>query len=282
MKTIKNSILMRTIFVAIFAVSFTAFVNGQFLTPNPDSPVLQDPSEDIRTGSSVVYDLDNGSHVPGEKYKWVVTGGEITAVNEGVISGVDNNIVESTVDAHTITVNWDETPGSAIGSFAGQIQVQKVSIDDCPSQVQTLDVNIWNAPSASFTDVATEICSGDGAAASVTVDFTGAPDNEGGNGFTVNYTMDIPTGVTAFDGAGDPFVATNSASTNGASVDIDLPATFVNSTDGSIDFVLTLTTMTDDFGDSDDTVATGTYTITVYPVPETGDIESSVSLSRRL
>jgi hypothetical protein len=280
MKTVKNSISMKALLVAVFAVSFTAFVNGQFQVPNPNSPVTQSPAEDIRTGSTVDYSLFT-SHIAGETYRWEVSGGQIVEVNGAPIAAAAAVEFADGLNAHTITVDWTAVPAGDISSSAASIQVQKISADNCPSQVRTLDVSIWNAPSASFTDVTTAICSGNGAAASVTVDFTGAPDDGALNGFTVNYTMTIPAGITVLDGVGDPFVATSSASTNGASVTIDLPATFINTTGGSLDFVLELTTMTDDFDDSDGTVASGTYTVTVHPVPVTGVIESSVSLGRR-
>ena len=91
MKTKMYSISMKAVLTIVAAFIFTAFVNGQFQTPNPDSPVTQAPSEEVRTGTSVDYDLDNGNHVAGEQYRWVVTGGTITAVNgAGVMMGATN------------------------------------------------------------------------------------------------------------------------------------------------------------------------------------------------
>lgn len=286
MKTVKNSKSMRAILVAIFAVSFTAAVNGQsFLTPNPDSPVIQSPSEDVRTGSSVDYSLDNGSHLAGEQYRWVVTGGEITAVNgTGVISGADNNIVEFADNAHTITVDWDEAPGTATGSVAGQIQVQKVSTDNCPSQVQTLDVAVWNLPTANITDAdVTGFCSGDATAGTITVDLTGAPDDGTADGFSVSYEYVVGSGDGSItDGAAAEVNGqTGTETTNAGSLTIPLPASLVNLTGVDQTFTVNLTAMTDDFDDQNGTWTDGSYVITVHPVPVTGDIQSTVSLNRR-
>ena len=126
MKTIKNSISMRAILSVVFAISFAVVVNGQFQTPDPDSPSTQTPTEEVRTGSTVEYTLDNGSHVAGEQYRWEISGGTITTAPGGTISG-GGTVVEFAVDAHTITVEWDQAPASAIASLGAQIQVQKLS-----------------------------------------------------------------------------------------------------------------------------------------------------------
>lgn len=282
MRTIKNSISMRAILSAVFAISFAVVVNGQFETPDPDVPVDQTPIEEVRTGSTVEYTLDNGSHVAGEEYRWEITGGTITTAPGGTITG-GGTIVEFAVDAHTITVDWDQAPASAIASLGAQIRVQKKSGNGCPSQIQTLPINVWNLATATITTGTEEICSGAApSVATIPVALTGAPDGST-DGFAVDYSFTIPTGLTALDGAGVAVAASGTVTTDGSSVNIPLPATLVNSTSGGslsdLDFVVTLTGMNDDF--TGDGTVSGTYTVTVYPVPETGDIQSDFSLTRR-
>ena len=269
---------MRAILSAVFAVSFAAFANGQFLTPSPDVPVTQTPTEEVRTGSIVEYTLDNGSHVPGEEYRWQITGGTITAAPGGTISG-GGTIVEFATDAHTITVNWDQAPVSAIASLGAQIQVQKVSGDGCPSQVQTLPINVWNLATAAITTGTESLCSGASPSATIPVALTGAPDGSVA-GFAVDYSFTIPAGLSALDGVGDPVAASGTVTTDGSSVDITLPVTLLNTTTGDLDFVVSLDRMNDDF--TGDGTVSGTYTVTVHPVPVTGDIQSDFSLTRRL
>jgi hypothetical protein len=279
MKTKKFTITMKTMATIIVAFLFTAFLNAQFVTPSPDSPVTQVPSEEVRTGSTVVYDLDNGNHTAGERYRWLVTGGIITAVNgAGAITG--GNTVEFADDAHTITVDWDQAPGSAITSLAASIQVQKISGDACPSQIQTLDIDVWNLATAAITTGTEEVCSGGSpSVATIPVALTGAPDGTV-DGFSVDYSFTIPVGLSALDGTATPVAATGTLTTDGSSVNLTLPVTMINTTNGDLDFVVSLTAMNDDFTGAGSVAASGTYTITVHPVPTTGDIESSFSLTR--
>jgi hypothetical protein len=278
MKTKMYSISIKAVLTVVAVFFFTAFVNGQFQTPDPNSPVIQAPSEEVRTGTTVVYDLDNGSHNAGEQYRWVVTGGTITAVNgAGGITG--GNTVEFAIDAHTITVDWDQAPASAIVSLATTIEVQKLSNDACPSQLQTLNVNVWNLATAAITTATEDVCSGGSpSVATIPVALTGAPDGAV-DGFLVDYAFTIPVGLTALDGASVAVSATGTETTDGASVDITLPVTLINSTAGDLDFVVSITAMNDDFTGAG--TFSGTYTITVHPVPVTGDIESTISLTRR-
>ncbi len=276
MKTIKNSISMKAILTTIFAIAFTGFVNAQFQTPSPDAPVLQTPTEEVRTGSSVTYDL-TANHTAGEQYRWEITGGTITSAPGGTITG-GGTIVEFAADVTTITIDWDQAP-TAIASISAQIQVQKISGDACPSQVQTLPINVWNLATAAITTGSEEICSGDGpSVATVPVALTGAPDGTT-DGFVVDYSFTIPAGLSALDGTANPVATTGTVTTDGSSVDITLPVTLINNTSGDLDLVVNLDRMNDDF--TGDGTVSGTYTITVHPVPVTGDIASSSSLTRR-
>lgn len=278
MKIINYPIPMKTLFTLLTAVVFTVALNGQFQTPNPVSPITQSPTENVRTASSIDYSLV-GTHNAGEQYRWEVTGGTITAGGTVTTEGAAS-VIDFTADAHTITVDWDQAPGTDIGSLTADIKVQKISTDGCPSQVQTLPINIWNLPTATITDGDIEICSGDGTPGQITVDLEGAP-ALAGDGFTVNYEYVAPD---IEDGSGSVNGQTGTVTTNTNTVDIPLPATLIN-TIATADrtFTVNLTLMQDDFNDQDGTwtAAGGSYVITVHPALETGDIQSTFSLTRR-
>lgn len=278
MKTKNYSSSMKAVLTIVAAFVFTVFVNAQpFQTPDPDEPILQTPTEEVRTTNSIVYNLA-GTHNAGEEYRWEVTGGTITA--GGTVTDVAGvSIIDFTADAHTITILWDDVPASAIASFSGQIEVQKISVNSCPSQVNTLPIEIWNLPTANITDADTDFCSGGATAGTITVELKGAPDGTA-DGFRVEYeyvAVDIEDGFgVAQDGITD-FVLTNTSS-----VTIPLPANLIN-TVATADrtFTVNLTLMLDDFDDQDGTWTDGSYVITVHPTLETGDIQSATSLGRR-
>ena len=277
MKTKKYSIAMKIMVTMTVAFMFTEFLNAQFVIPNPNTPGSQ-TAEEVRTGSSITYDL-TGNHTAGEQYRWAVRGGTITAGGTVTVSG-DSSIVEWTVDANTITVNWDVDLSSLpVGSAPGEIIVQKRSGAGCPSQLQVLNITEWNNPSATLTDAALSNGSGEAVGGSITIDLTGAPD-PAADGFVVTYNV-TATGLT--DLGGNPLDATGSTVvSNTNQVTIALPDGLVNPTAAPIDFVITLTSMTDDFTTPTGTIlGDGTYTITVNPVPTTGNINSASSLTRR-
>lgn len=278
MKTIKNSISMKAVLISIFAIAFAGALHGQFQTPDPDSPVTQTPKEHVRVGSVITYDLTTG-HVGGEQYRWEVTGGTITAAPGGTITG-GGTVVDFAADVNTITIDWSQAPAGAIDSVDAQIQVQKLSTNGCPSQVQTLPIGVWNLATASIADGSEDFCSGGSpVAGTIPVSLTGAPDGGSANGFAVDYVFTIPAGLSALDGVGDPVAVSGTLNTNSSSVDLPLPATLINTTGGDLDFVVTLDRMNDDF--TGNGTVSGTYTITVHPVPVTGDIVSTSSLTRR-
>ncbi len=283
MKTKKYSITMKALAALVFSFAFSAMMSAQFITPDPNSPITQAISEEVRYDASglvtVTYDVDD-NHTLGDEYRWFVTGGTIMTAGGPITGG---NTVEFAADAHTITVNWDLAPGTAITHVDASIQVQKTNGGSCPSQIQTLDIDVWNPATATITTATESICSDAGASiANVPVALTGAPDFQAlGAGFSVAYSFTIPVGLTVFDVADVNITATTTGtvSTDGSSVDIPLPARFVNSGAADLDFVVNLTAMNDDFNGAGAII--GTYTITVNPVPTTGDIESSSSLTRR-
>ncbi|MCF8381623.1 MAG: hypothetical protein K9H49_18765 [Bacteroidales bacterium] len=229
----------------------------------------------------VTYDLSVG-HTPGDTYRWVVTGGTITAVNDPGATITGGNTIEFAADATIITVDWDVATPGAITSAAAQIQVQKVA-SGCPSQVQTLPINVWSLPTANIADANVDMCSGDGTAGTITVDLTGAPSDDANNaGFDVTYTI-TRSSAAITDGLGaDPSLGATVVSTDAASRTITLPANLINTSTADETLTVTITAANDDFTDVAATsLIKSTYVITVHPVPTTGDIVSSVSLSRR-
>jgi hypothetical protein len=286
MKTKKYSISMKALAAVVFTFAFSALLNAQWLTPDPDSPTFQAVSEEVRYDASglitVTYDVDD-NHVLDDQYRWVVTGGTITDAGGAPITG-GNTIVEFTANAHTITVNWSQAPGTANTHVDATIQVQKINSGACPSQIHTLDIDVWNPATATITTGIESICSDAGASITdVPVALTGAPDAAAdGTGFSVSYSFTIPAGLTVFDALDNDITGTTTGTvpTDDLTVDIPLPARFVNSGAAAVDFVVNLTAMNDDF--TGPGAITGTYTITVNPVPATGDIQSTSSLTRRL
>ncbi len=103
-------------------------------------------AEEVRATSTVTYDL-SANHTAGDTYRWVVRGGTID--DQGgtlaVTSDGDSSIVEWTLDLESITLHWNaDTPANPIGSTPGEIIVQKTVGGTCASQLQTLDITMWN------------------------------------------------------------------------------------------------------------------------------------------
>jgi len=275
MKTFNNSNSVKAILIIVVAFTFSVFTSAQFQTPSPDAPVTQVPDQDVRAASSVEYTVvaeDNG----GEQYRWEVTGGTITAGGTVTTEGA-KSVVDFTADAHTITVDWTLSP-SGITPETGTVSVQKISGDNCPSQVQNLSVNVWSLPTANISDANVEICSGDATAGSITVNLTGAPDDGTADGFSVSYEYDAPD---IEDGTGPVDGQTGTVTTNTGSLTIPLPTNLINTVStADRTFTVNLTAMTDDFDDQNGALTDDTYVITVHPSLETGDIVGA-SLNRR-
>ena len=97
--------------------------------------------------------------------------------------------------------------------------------------------------------------------------FTGAPN------FDFKYT------ITDTDGNTSP--ATSVTGETGSTASITIPGNLVNSS-STVDqtYVVTITEMNDAFAGSTGTINDGSFTITVHPTVETGDITSDNSLTR--
>ena len=280
MKTIKYPFVRKAFTALAIFFAFSLLAQAQFMTapPNPSQT-----GEEVRSSSasptSVVYDL-NANHNPGEQYRWVVRGGTITAGGT-VDSDGDSLIIEWADNAAAITVEWDQDlGGTPVGSAPGEIIVQKRSAGGCASTLQVLPITMWNPASASIADADYSICSGSSVGGNVLVNLTGAPDGSS-NGFEVVYNV---TATNLTDLGGNPLYATGSVrSSDGPTITIPLPGGLVNTspTGAEAYFTLTLTSMHDDFA-GNGTLIDDTYTITVYPTPETGEINSTPSgLARR-
>lgn len=274
MKTKKYSVPMKVLAALVFAFVFSAFLNAQFVPPSPSSNTQA--AEEVRATSTVTYDLSL-NHTPGEEYRWAVRGGTITG---GAPSG-DSSILGWTANLDLITVTWNtDITATPIGSAPGEIIVQKRSGTNCPSQLQVLDITMWNPATANLdlTGLVTEMCSGDGLGGNVAVDLTGAPSTTT-DGFEVTYSISAPNITDLLNASVD--VTDAVVPDNDELAQIPLPAGLINTTGADATFTLTMTAMHDDFDGNGTLGLTTTYAITVHPTPTTGVINSGSSLSRR-
>jgi len=279
MKTKKYSISMKAFTALIFAFAFSAFLNAQFVTPAPSSNTQLTP-EEVRAASAVSYDLNNVNHTAGDSYRWAVRGGTITG---GTPSG-DSSVTAWVVDLVSIDVTWDNTIVGALGSDPGEIIVQKRIGGTCASELQVLDITMWNPATANFdlATLITEMCSGEAFTFTVPVDLTGAPDPGVNNGFDVVWEYEDLSGDLETL-LGNPVNGlTGTAVSNTALAQIPLPDGLVNTGLADATFTVRLTAMQDDFTAAGAIGATFEYQITVHPTPATGDINSTpAALLRR-
>lgn len=282
MKSKKYPILMKAFTAVVIAFAFSAFLNAQFVTPAPSSNANVDP-EEVRATSTITYDLST-NHNAGDTYRWVVIGGTIDDAGGTLIVDTDgdSSIVEWTTDLELITVNWDtDITATPIGSAPGEVIVQKTVGGTCASELQTLDITMWNPATANLdvTGLLTEMCSGEALGFTVPTDLTGAP-NSSADGFVIDYAYSATGGLTTLLGAAVDGT-TGQVLDNDELAQIPLPDGLINPTTTDQTFTLTLTAMLDDFDEGGSVAASVSYTITVHPTPVTGEINSSSSLTRR-
>jgi len=274
MKTKKYSISMKALAALVFAFTFSAFLNAQFVPPSPAAGTQADEEVRATLLSTVTYDL-SGTHTAGDTYRWAVVGGVITG---GTPVGPDSSILGWTADIPLITVTWNADLSLApIGSAPGNVIVQKRAGGTCASELQVLDITQWNPATANLdvTGLLTEICSGDALGFPVPANLTGSPDPVITNfGFSVDYLWSVPAGSLETLTGGVVDGVTGSVPDNDALAQIPLPDGLVNTGLGDATFTLTLTAMQDDFNDIGDVSASVTYSITVHQTPATGPINS--------
>jgi hypothetical protein len=257
---------------ALFAIGLLSS-NSLIAQFTPTTTVDQSPIVEERKGNTSVYSLDASVPV-GDSYMWQVVGPLGTAITvpaAGVTgSGTVGDPFEvSAVGLTSITVKW-AADDNTITSVSGNVSVQESvtsGTEICPSQIQSLDIDFWSAPTLTISDTDYELCSGDNTAGDITLNFTGAP------GFDFKYTITGLDGVTSAE-----TVITDIAT---ATTTIGIPANLVN-TSSTVDqtYVVTITEFNDDF-DVAGTISDGSFTITVHPTIETGDISSDNTLTRR-
>ena len=257
---------------AIMAIAMLS-ANSLFAQFVGTTQVDQLPIMEERKGSTSTYTIPA---VAGDSLTWAVEGpaGGIVSVTPAADGGAgvsgDPYVWNYTENLTSIAVEW-AVDDATITSHTGNVSVQRkvLSGGSCPSAIQSMDVALWSNPTIAIADADYGICSGDATLGNITVDFTGAPN------FAFKYEITDLTGAT-----GAEQTVTGEA---GATATIVIPANLVNlSTTLNQTYIVTITEMYDDFNEPlFGTITDATFTITVYPTVETGDITSSSILSRR-
>jgi hypothetical protein len=289
MKTKKYSISMKAFVAAVFAFAFSSFLNAQFdLSAGTNT---QTPVSEEREGNTGTYTA-SGTHVAGDQFTWeiwadtpplaVENGGGANIISSGSGTSADPYVVNWTDDLSSIVVTWAADASPGIDNTNGNVSVQKrlaAVAGGCVSPIQSWDIDFWSAATASMATVDAAYCSGAAIGGSVTIDLTGAPDGVA-DGFAVDYTITAPdleeADGTSWDGV------TGTAISNSSTAAIALPSELVDVSAGQTGgtFTITLTRMNDDFT-GDGSIVDDTFVITVYATPDTGEINSSSSLTRR-
>jgi len=258
-----NKIAKSILFVSI-GIFLSTSLNAQLTGA---SQVDQTPIEE-RKGNLSTYTVPGPDTI---EYSWEVVGGEVVVPAAGVTgsgSDVDPYVVPFTVGLRSIQVQWpddDSTTTSTTGNVSTQLRAAHATVE-CPSSIQSLDITFWSNPTITIENEDYEICSGDATLGDVTVALTGAPD------FEFAYTI---TGLDGVEGAEVPITE------SGGTATIDIPDNLLNtsSTDDQY-YIVTIKSMNDDFQGAG-TIVDGSFTITVHPTVETGDITSTGTLTRR-
>ncbi len=253
--------------IAAFGIFSFNSTYGQIVGSNQ---VAQTPIEE-RKGNTSTYEIGGD---PTDEYTWQVVGGEVVSTNvppSSAISGsgtsLDPYIVPFTAGLQTIDVEWPADDNTIV-STSGNVTVQRqVGTLACPSNIQSLDIDLWSRATATISDADYAMCSGDATAGDITVAFTGAPN------FDFKYTV---TGLNGITGAEQTVTGIT-----GGTATISIPANLVNtsSTDDQY-YIVTLTEMNDGFTGTG-TLLNSSFTITVHPTVETGNITSTGTLTRR-
>jgi hypothetical protein len=289
MKTKKYSISMKAFMAVVFAFAFSAILSAQFdLTAGTNT---QTPVSEEREGNTGTYTA-SGTHAAGDQFTWeiwadtppvaIVDGGGADLIDGGSGTSADPYVINWTDDLSSIIVTWAADGSPGIDNTNGNVSVQKrlaAAAGGCASPIQSWDIDFWSEATASMATADAAYCSGAAIGGQVTIDLTGAPDGTV-DGFAVDYTISAPDLEDA-DGASWDGV-TGTATSDGATATITLPDELIDVSVGQTGgtFTITLTRMNDDFT-NDGNILDDTFEITIYATPDTGDITSSSSLTRR-
>ena len=265
MKTKMFNKIAKLFSVIAISLFVSGSVYGQFIDTDTTA---QTPPIEERKGSLSTYTIPGPAT---DQYSWQVYGGEIVDPAAGVTgSGTsgDPYVVPFTVGQQTIQVQWpddDSTITSTTGNVSVQRQVANPTVQ-CPSSIQSLDINFWSNPTATILDDDYAICSEDATNGDITVQFTGAPN------FSFKYTITDLDGTTGTE--------QEVTGVTGNTATISIPSNLVN-TSSTVDqtYVVTLTEMSDGFQGIGDLID-ASFTITVHPTVETGEITSDNTLTR--
>ena len=262
----KTNSVLRSLLIALFAISFSNSVFAQFIgsITNNQTPIVEE-----RKGGTTTYSLTGAPLT--DDYSWQIIGAVsvIPAANSGTGTAANPFVIDFTTGLTSIQVVWP-AEDSTISFLEGNVAVQQklpTGTVVCPSAIQSWNVNLWSAATASITTASFDVCSGDAIGGNITVGLTGAPN------FAFTYTIkDLDGTVSA------PVVESG---ITGATATIALPANLVNtSTTDDQTYVITLTQMNDGF-QGDGSLLTSVFTITVHPTVVTGPISSNRALTRR-
>ena len=244
-----------------------------------------------RKGATSTYSVVAGAGT--DQYTWTIGAATVLPPSvspvptSGTGSLADPYIIDWTDDLTSIDIIWAADPTPDIASTAGEVTVQKQSTVGvtCPSIVQTMDIDFWSNPTAAIDPAETDpdFCSTDAINGSITIDLTGAPDaGQNGSGrFEVIYDVAVSDPALTVTGIIGPIGAGQSVTSDGATVTIPLPEALVNTDAAAQTYTITLSTVQDDFNDAPVAIASEVYTITVHPIPTTGNISSTGTLTRR-
>lgn len=254
--------------LATVIAMFTLAMIFSKLQAQPFDPAGTNPQTLIeeRKGDTSTYSVVGPQ---SDEYAWQVTGAEAILFPTSGVSGdaASGFEIDFAAGQDTIQVIWP-ADDSTITSVSGNVSVQRrvaTGTQDCPSLIQTMDIDFWSDPTATITNSDYDICNGDATTGDVTVAFTGAPN------FDLEYSITDQTGATTNYTESD---------ITGGTFTIDIPDNLANSST-TVDqtYVVTLTRMNDGFtGDGE--LINDTFTITIHPTIETGPITSDNVLTR--
>jgi len=275
MKTKKYSVVKK----AILASAMMCLIAGTAFSQTVEE----------RKGGTSTYSVTAGA--PTDEYRWTIEADvapvSVSVAGSGTGGPGDPYIIDWTADLTSIDIEWAADASPGITSTVGEVTVQKrINAGAiCPSPVQTMDITFWSVPTAVIDpgEMDLDVCSAEAIGGSITINLTGAPDagQSGNDGFEVIYDVAVDDPTLSVSGTTGDVGDDQSVPSDGATVTIPLPDALINTDNVEHTYTITLTDVQDDFDDGPYAVTGQVYTITVYPTPSTGVIQSTGSLTRR-